>query len=103
MKKYTKAKRREIYLRAAELIASRGYSLFNEANKYACGALTYATLDTHGEDWDLVVVDFPEFMMFRPEEDFNTEYIGIWWADNGEYNTQEARRIALLLCAEMCK
>jgi hypothetical protein len=107
MEQFTKKQRRDIYLYAAELISDNFWSASNLW--FSCGALCKAADGRERISYDLVN-KFPEFLMFQPVPDDKEGLTGkdnVWWSyhdgKTSEYDTQEARRIALLLCAEICK
>jgi hypothetical protein len=86
--KFTKKQRREIYEKAHDLIGKPdGVNLRFE---YACTAIHYIT----NIDRKNILKYFPELNLFNPNDGFCA-----WWL----WYEYEARRIALLFCAEMCK
>jgi len=82
--KYTKKQRREIYLKAAEMIEKGELD-------YCCSAiartLNYKTLS---------LMPLDEFLLFSP---YKSRYV--WFGD--AIKGRRARITCLLLCAEMCK
>ncbi len=105
--KYTKAQRRDFYEKAEHLIVPEMCAF-----RFACRCLCYVIhgkagfTDKFNEDF---LINFPELMLFNPYYEFIDDCNSFpWWeldnaSDLSDDQKAEARRIALLLCAEMCK
>lgn len=96
---YTKGERREIYLKAAELIKQETFCC--HAIKAVTGIEIDETCHIGGMvDRQNVFIQkyFPEFFLFKPTGE-EIEYKAIY---SWHFNGGSARVNALLLCAEMC-
>ena len=123
MKPLNKKKRREIYLKLAEIFeeASTKNSLndketflyLNVNSFFVCTCLRYALRENDEPiiwDDDILLSNFPEFMLFKPTdeeklllEDNNFHGGHSAWWDIKASDVYEKKTIALYLCVEMCE
>lgn len=88
---YTKEKRKEIYLMAAD-------RLEGSVSEFACDALMNTMRLDYTQCFSSVIKkDLPEFYLFKPKIYYDS-YVESWW----EHGDKEPRINCLLLCAEMC-
>ncbi len=100
---YSKERRRQIYLKAAELMIN------GLCDPFCCYAIRRAAdipdpclIGNPGRDSEIqdifLGVNFPEFFIFKPTfEDLNNEPSFAWY-----FFSRESRANALLLSAELC-
>lgn len=89
--KHTKAQRRKIYLKAAEIVMSKDYDA-GRAGKGLCYLVNRPSQHSH-------IDNFPELEMFTPKHIIHQNGVSRWW----ELDDKESRIICMLLCAEICK
>jgi hypothetical protein len=87
--KYTKKERKEIYLKAAGLVAERKFA-------FGCIVLDEVIKESTIVSYQKIIL--PEFFIFEPTKEEKSYIFFGWWA----VNDRETRINALLLCAEMC-
>ena len=110
---YTRKQRKEIYLKAFELVRTADLTHHNlslnkkELQRYACHAISQATNDKI--DFEVIEEHFPEISIFR-----NRDFIGSTWLSDYDYQTHrnilkpceidgnELRQLILLFAAELC-
>lgn len=108
--KYNKKKRKEIYLKALEIVAAADYNpdrLFEiDYTRYVCYAIEKVSGVSHYE----VAEQFPEVYEFRSDSD-NSDAAAVWLTDHtdSDYSCKpntiegnELRQLVLIFAAELC-